>query len=70
MTTEVIVHAAYYPDGTIKEIAERPATMTGQQWFNFLCQKAPQAGAALSGGRHIFRLSPGDLDALKAEAGA
>jgi hypothetical protein len=66
----VIVHACYYPDGTIKEIGERPASLTGQQWFNFLCHKVPHAGAALSGGRHIFRLSPDALEALKAEAGA
>jgi hypothetical protein len=70
MTTEVIVHACYYPDGAIKEIAERPANLTGQQWFNFLCQKVPHAGAALAGGRHIFRLSPEDLEALKAQASA
>jgi hypothetical protein len=66
--SEIIIHAFYYPDGTIKEIGQRPDQITGQQWFNFLCNKIPSAGQPLSGGRHIFRVPATDLEALKAEA--
>jgi hypothetical protein len=68
--SQVVVHASYYPDGTIKEIGERPEKLTGQQWFNFLCNKIPQYGQALAGGRHVFRVAATELDALKAEASA
>jgi hypothetical protein len=66
--SETVIHAFYYPDGTIKEIGQRPASITGQQWFNFLCNKVPHTGQPLSGGRHVFRVPTTDLEALKAEA--
>ncbi len=68
--SEIIIHAFYYPDGTIKEIGQRPEKLTGQQWFNFLCDRIPNLGQALSGGRHIFRVPATDLEALKTEAAA
>ena len=68
--SQIVIHAFYYPDGTIKEIGQRPEKLTGQQWFNFLCNKVPFAGQALSGGRHVFRLPATDLEALQAEASA
>jgi len=68
--SQVVIHAFYYPDGTIKEIGQRPDKLTGQQWFNFLCNRIPHAGQPLSGGRHVFRISPTELEALQAEAAA
>jgi hypothetical protein len=66
--SEIIVHARYAPDGSVLEIGERPEGLSSQQWFNFLCVKAPEAAHALSGGRIIFRLPATELETLKAEA--
>jgi hypothetical protein len=66
--SEIIIHASYHPNGTIKAIGECPSNLTSQQWFNLLSTKIPHAGQPLAGGRHIFRVSAKDLEALKAEA--
>jgi hypothetical protein len=68
MATEqekVIIHARFAPNGTVVEIGERPAALTPQDWFNFLSEKAGDAYQTLAGGRGVFRLSRGEVDALK-----
>jgi len=68
MATEqekVIIHTRFAPNGTVVEISERPAALTPQDWFNFLSEKAGEAYQALAGGRGVFRLSRGEVDALK-----
>jgi len=68
MATEqekVIIHARFAPNGTVVEISERPGALTPQDWFNFLSEKAGDAYQALAGGGGVFRLSRGEIDALK-----
>lgn len=62
---EVIIHVRFAPDGTVMEIGERPAGLSAQDWFNRLSQAAGDAYQALSGGRGLFRLARGRVDALK-----
>ena len=64
----VIIHARFAPNGVVVEIGERPATLTPQDWFNFLLGKAGNTYHALSGGRGVFRLSREVVDSLKAES--
>lgn len=65
----VIIHSRFAPNGTIVEISERPPSLTPQEWFDFLSLKVGgDSYQALSGGRGVFRLSRGQVDALKAEA--
>jgi len=68
--TEIVIHARYMPDGSVNEISERPEGVSGQQWFNLLCVKVPNAAHALAGGRMIFRVSATELETLKAAASA
>ncbi len=67
MSTDlVMIHVRFSPDGTAVEISERPAMLTPQAWFDCLCDKAGDHYQPLSGGRGVFRLSRGEIDALKA----
>ncbi len=68
--TEIVIHARYMPDGSVNEISERPEGVSGQEWFNLLCVKVPNAAQALAGGRMIFRISAAELETLKASASA
>lgn len=65
-TTAVIIHVRFAPDGTVFEIGERPGSLTAQQWFAKLSEKAGSAFESLSGGRGVFRLSREEIDAMKA----
>ena len=65
---KVLIHVRFYPDGSVSEIAERPAGLAPQQWFNKLTSAAGASFEALSGGRGIFRLSPEEVTALKSTA--
>ncbi len=67
---DIVIHARYAEDGTIREIGERPEGLTGQQWFNFLCKQAPQTAQPLAGGRMVFRLATAELEALQTAAKA
>jgi hypothetical protein len=64
----VVLHARFAPNGTVVEISERPASLSPQQWFNFLSDKAGNAYQTLAGGRGVFRLTRSGVDALKHEA--
>jgi len=47
---KVMIHLRFAPNGTVVEISERPKSLTPQEWFNFLSDKAGNAYQALSGG--------------------
>jgi hypothetical protein len=53
-------------DGSVLEIAERPTSLTPQQWFTKLSEKAGNAFQALTGGRGVFRITSDEIAALKA----
>ncbi len=62
----IIIHARFAPNGTVVEIGERPEALSPQEWFNQLSLKAGMAYQALAGGRGVFRLTRGEVDAVKA----
>ena len=61
----VMIHVRFSPDGTVREIGERPATLSAQDWFNRLSTEAANVYQALSGGRGLFRLSATQLQSLQ-----
>ena len=63
----VLVHVRFAPDGAVTEIGERPTALSPQEWFNFLRYKAANVYQPLAGGRGVYRLTRGEVDALKAE---
>ena len=67
-TQSVVLHARFAPNGTVVEISERPSSLTPQDWFNFLSDKAGDVYQTLAGGRGVFRLTKAELDALKQAA--
>jgi hypothetical protein len=62
----VLIHARFAPNGTVVEISERPTALSPQEWFYLLSDKAANAYQPLAGGRGVFRLTRGEVDALKA----
>ncbi len=64
---DVLIHVRFAPNGAVVEIGERPAGLSGQDWFFLLSDKAGNAFQPLAGGRGVFRLSRDGVDALKAE---
>lgn len=64
----VIIHVRFAPNGTVVEIGERPAALSPQEWFNFLAEKAAAAYQVFSGGRGVFRLPRGAVEAFKADS--
>ena len=64
----VMIHVRFAPDATVVEISERPAALSPQAWFNCLSDKAGTVYQPLSGGRGLFRMTRGEVDALKAES--
>ena len=63
----VMIHLRFAPNGTVVEISERPTALSPQDWYDCLADKAGNAYQPLSGGRGVFRLTRGEVDALKAE---
>jgi hypothetical protein len=63
----VLVHVRFAPNGAVTEISEQPAALSPQEWFNFLSYKAANVYQPLAGGRGVYRLTRGEVDALKAE---
>lgn len=63
----VLVHVRFAPDGVVTEIGERPSALSPQEWFNFLSYKAANVYQPLAGGRGVYRLTRGEVDALKAD---
>jgi hypothetical protein len=66
----VLIHVRFAPNGSVVEIGERPAALSPQQWFNYLSGAAGDVYQVFAGGRGVFRLTTGRLDALKAESTA
>ena len=64
----VLIHVRFAPNGAVVEISERPTGLSPQEWFNFLSGKAANAYQPFAGGRGVFRLTRGALDALKADS--
>jgi hypothetical protein len=64
-TQNVMVHVRFAPNGTVVEISERPKALSPQDWFNCLSDKVGTVYQPLSGGRGVFRLTRGEVDALK-----
>jgi hypothetical protein len=63
----VLIHVRFAPNASVVEISERPTALSPQDWFNYLCDHAGTHYQPLSGGRGVFRLTRGQVDALKAE---
>jgi hypothetical protein len=64
----VLIHVRFAPNGAVVEISERPAGLSGQDWFYWLSDKAASAYQPLAGGRGVFRLTRAAIDAFKAES--
>jgi hypothetical protein len=67
-TAQVMIHVRFAPNGSVTEISERPTTVSAQDWFNRLSDRAGMHYQPLSGGRGLFRLSPVEVEALKSAA--
>jgi hypothetical protein len=66
MTDKILIHVRFNNDGSVLEIQERPTSLTPQQWFTKLSEKAGNAFQALTGGRGVFRITADEVAALKA----
>ncbi|CAN2534311.1 MAG TPA: hypothetical protein VIF40_03915 [Methylosinus sp.] len=64
----VIIHVRFFNDGTVLEISERPASLSGQEWFTKLTNAYAMDFMALSGGRGAFKLTPEELAVAKSAA--
>ena len=40
---KILIHLRFAPDATVVEISERPKSLTPQEWFNVLSDKAGNA---------------------------
>lgn len=65
---KVLVHVRFSPEGTVREIGERPADLNAQDWFNALYKQAVSDYQALAGGRGVFRLTRDEIDIIKGSA--
>lgn len=65
MTDKTLIHVRFNNDGAVLEIAERPASLSPEQWFVKLTERAGNAFQSLTGGRGVFRLSADEIAALK-----
>lgn len=63
----VIIHVRFAANAAVVEIGERPPTVSPQDWFFYLSDKAGNSYQPLSGGRGVFRLTRAQVDGLKAE---
>jgi hypothetical protein len=61
-----MVHVRFRPDATVWQIGELPAGLDNQKWYERLCAHAGDKYEARAGGRGFFRLTRGELDALRA----
>ncbi len=66
MTDKILIHVRFNNDGSVLEIQERPTSLTPEQWFKKLSDVAGNAFQALTGGRGVFRITPTEVEALKA----
>lgn len=66
--TDRIIHVRFAPNGAVTDIGARPASLPPQQWFDFLYRRRVSSYQTYAGGRGVFRLSSGEVEALAAEA--
>jgi hypothetical protein len=66
--TPILIHVRFAPDGFVEEIGEKPDTISPQEWFKRLNDKAGDVFQPLAGGRGVFRVESERLAALKAAA--
>jgi hypothetical protein len=59
-----MIHVRFSPDGSVIEIGARPPSLTPQDWFDRLSEKAGTHYQPLSGGRGLFRLPPDEVETL------
>ncbi|MEW6682492.1 MAG: hypothetical protein AB1451_06165 [Nitrospirota bacterium] len=64
-SNQIMIHVRFAPDGTVKEIGERPPGITAQEWFNHLSRNTQNCYQIFSGGRGIFRLTREQVEACK-----
>lgn len=64
----ILIHVYFNPDATVRAIGEKPATISEEEWFKRLNEKAGEAYQPLAGGRGVFRLDRARFDALRAAA--
>ena len=62
----ILIHVRFAPDGVVNDIGEKPSTISEQEWFKRLNDKAGDVYQPLAGGRGVFRLARARLDTLKA----
>ncbi len=62
----VAVHVRFAPNGLVTEIGERPASLSPQEWFDRLSEKAAAHYKTYAGGRGLFRLPKSELTAIEA----
>lgn len=65
---KILIHVSFNPDASVRSIGEKPTTVSEDEWFKRLNDKAGDAYQGLAGGRGVFRLDRGRLEALKAAA--
>jgi hypothetical protein len=66
MTDTTLIHVRFNNDGSVLEIQDRPTSLSPDQWFGKLSEKAGNNFQALTGGRGVFRIAPDEVTALKA----
>jgi len=63
---KILIHARFNPSGSVVEISERPASLSAQEWFDYLADHAGTTYQALAGGRGVYRLTAEQLAEFKA----
>jgi hypothetical protein len=66
VSSDVMVHVRFAPNGVVTEIAERPTAATAQGWFDHLTAHVGEQFQPLSGGRGVFRIQRDSIEQLKA----
>ncbi len=61
------IHVVFENDGSVKMISGCPEGVAYQDWFNFLSRSTRDCYEPLSGGRGVFRFSPGETERLRGE---
>jgi hypothetical protein len=61
----VIIHARFWPDSSVWEIAERPSTLNKDEWFSRLATLFGDKYEPRAGGRGFFKISSAELAAAK-----
>jgi hypothetical protein len=63
----VLLHVRFRPDATVMKIDYCPGDLSAEEWFKRLCASAGDKYATRVGGRGFFRLTPAEIESLKAQ---